>query len=238
MVRSYGRFGYLSSAEIYDPSIGAFTTTGGMPDFSEAPDYGSVPLPNGSALITRTAWTMLDGELYDPHKGTLTQIINSTARQTGPSTTLLMNGSVLMAGGDICDGDAPVANTALFDPSSGSFAAGAALIRAREDHTATLLSDGTVLMTGCWSIGGPGAATAEIYDPSVSGFTATGNMSAPRYLHTATLLKSGQVLIVGGVTRATQVPIGAVLLSSAELYTTAAVVPAPLLFSISNEEQN
>ena len=229
-----GRSGYLSSAEIYDPSTGSFTTTAGMTDRSEPPDYASVLLPNGSALITRTACAMIDGELYDPHNGTFTQIINSTARQTGPSTTLLTNGTVLIAGGDICDGDGAVANTSLFDTSTGSFAATATMIHARESHTATLLSDGTVLMTG-GSIGATGSATAELYDPSVDGFTTTGNMTAPRTLHTATLLRNGQVLILGGITRATQVPIGAVLLSSAELYTPAVLIPVPKLFSISGD---
>jgi len=231
-----GRSGYLSSAEIYDPSTGSFTITGGMADRSEAPDYASVLLPNGSALITRTACAMIDGELYDPHNGTFTQIINSTARQTGPSTTLLTNGTVLIAGGDICDGDGAVANTALFDTSTASVTANATMIHARESHTATLLSNGTVLMTG-GSIGGAGSATGEVYDPSVGGFTATGNMTAPRTLHTATLLRNGQVLILGGITRATQVPVGAVLLSSAELYTSAFLIPAPKLFSISDGGQ-
>jgi uncharacterized protein (TIGR03437 family) len=231
-----GSFGYLSSAEIYDPSTRSFATTGGMTDSSEPPDYASVLLPNGSALITRTACAMIDGELYDPRNGTFTQVINSTTRQTGPTTTLLINGSVLIAGGDICDGDGPVANTALFDSSTGNFAANATMTHARESHTATLLSDGTVLMTG-GSIGGANSATAEIYDPSVSVFAAIANMTAPRSGHTATLLKNGQVLIVGGITRATQVPIGAVLLSSAELYTSAVTVPAPKLFSISDDGQ-
>jgi hypothetical protein len=231
-----GSFGSQSSAEVYDPSSRSFATTGGMIASSEPLDYASVLLPSGSALITRTACEMIDGELYDPHNGTFTQVINSTMRQAGPTTTLLINGRVLIAGGDICEGDGPVANTALFDNSTWNFAANAAMIHAREFHTATLLSDGTVLMTG-GSIGGTNSATAEIYDPSVGVFTATANMTAPRSAHTATLLRNGQVLIVGGITRATQVPIGAVLLSSAELYTSAVLVPAPELFPISDDGQ-
>jgi hypothetical protein len=179
---------------------------------------------------------MIDGELYDPHNGTFTRVINSTTRQTGPTATLLINGSVLIAGGDICDGDGPVANTALFDNSTGNFAANATMIHAREFHTATLLSDGTVLMTG-GSIGGTSSATAEIYDPSIGVFTVAANMTGPRSDHTATLLSNGQVLLVGGIARATLVPIGAVLLSSAELYTSAVSISAPKLFSISDDGQ-
>ena len=51
------------NAELYDPSTGTITGAGSMSDLSEAPDYASVLLPNGRALITRTACAMIDGEL-------------------------------------------------------------------------------------------------------------------------------------------------------------------------------
>jgi hypothetical protein len=59
-------------------------------------------------------------------------------------------------------------------------------------HTATLLADGRVLITG------GGSATAEIYDPSSGRFTPTGSMHSARDKHSATLFRDGSVLIVGG----------------------------------------
>lgn len=65
---------------------------------------------------------------------------------------------------------------------------------ARTNHTATLLTDGTVLVAG-----GVGISSAEKYDSSLQRFTATtGGMSVTRYRHTATLLAGGKVLITGG----------------------------------------
>ena len=64
----------------------------------------------------------------------------------------------------------------------------------RDQHTATLLQNGLVLLTG----GVPGVPDAELYNPKTGAFKATGSMILGRYAHTATLLKDGRVLIAGG----------------------------------------
>ena len=76
---------------------------------------------------------------------------------------------------------------------------------AREQHTATLLPGGLVLVTGGlneggYRNGGRTYASAELYDPSTGTWSSTASMDSARYGHTATLLKNGWVLVAGGRT--------------------------------------
>jgi large repetitive protein len=68
---------------------------------------------------------------------------------------------------------------------------------ARAAHTATLLQNGKVLITGGFN-GTEVLATAELFDPATGIFTPTGSMTTPRFSHTATLLANGKVLVAGG----------------------------------------
>jgi N-acetylneuraminic acid mutarotase len=70
----------------------------------------------------------------------------------------------------------------------------------RMSQTATLLSNGKILIIGGDDGNGDSAlASAEIYDPADGSFTATANsMNEARYGHTATRLSNGKVLITGG----------------------------------------
>ena len=103
---------------------------------------------------------------------------------------------VLVAGGFGGSGVGDVATAELFDPATGAFAP-ACMTAAREGHTATLLANGKVLITG-GSTQSVGRADAELFDPTTGTFTATGPMATVRTFHTATLLSSGKVLIAGG----------------------------------------
>ena len=66
----------------------------------------------------------------------------------------------------------------------------------RVAHTATLLADGRVLITG-GEDNGSLLSSAEVYDPATGRFTATGKMRSARSWHAATLLGNGKVSISG-----------------------------------------
>ena len=68
---------------------------------------------------------------------------------------------------------------------------------ARGYHTATLLPNGQVLVTGGGDTSGL-LSSAELYDPLSGTWSATGSPNTGHILHTATLLPNGQVLVAGG----------------------------------------
>ena len=86
--------------------------------------------------------------------------------------------------------------------SSGTFTRTSDMTASRSLHSATLLSNGQVLVAGGASSSSLSEtailASAEVYDPSAGAFRAVGAMTTARRVHTATLLPDGRVLIVGG----------------------------------------
>jgi hypothetical protein len=80
----------------------------------------------------------------------------------------------------------------------------------RDRHTATLLSNGKVLVAGGISTGNQLLSSAEIYDPATGTWKPTGSTTTFRYWHSASLLANGWVLVSGGE--------GASPFASTELY--------------------
>jgi hypothetical protein len=233
--------GPLAGAELYDPSTGAFTNAGMM----TIPRSGSVAtlLSDGKVLIQggqTTGYTLvLGGEIYDPSAGTFSPTGGNTygvlLESTG-SASPLMNGKVLFilhTGEDTSD------KAAEYDPCAGAFTATGNMTALRYFSTATLLSDGRVLIAGLnYDSRGDGLAIshADLYDPAPGTFSATGNMLAPRTDHTATLLTDGTVLLAGGAAWFPGNPSRPFIdINTAEIYHPETSVPAPTLLSLSGD---
>ena len=67
-----------------------------------------------------------------------------------------------------------------FDPRTGRFAATAPMQERRSAHTATLLGDGRVLITGGTVREGSGRTRQKSFDPQTGTFTAVGRMTQAR----------------------------------------------------------
>jgi len=163
--------GPTATTELYDPVSGTFTATGSMSEArsghtatlladASTPNYGTVIIAGPDATA----------EAFDPATGTFSLVGNLLTAPGGSTATLRNDGTVLVAGGTritrlgrlevggynntlVCVYGATsvhvsLAATDLFAPESEGFTATGPLRVARASHTATLLADGTVLVTG------------------------------------------------------------------------------------------
>jgi N-acetylneuraminic acid mutarotase len=87
-------------------------------------------------------------------------------------------------------------NTFAF-AASGSWTVIANLHNARESHTATLLSNGNVVVAGGQGSGNV-IANTEVYSPTTRAWTTSGNLNTARASANAVLLSRGSVMVAGG----------------------------------------
>ncbi len=139
------------TAEIYDPSTGAFTATGDLTSIGgevyAIPGGVTTLLPDGRVFVAASN----NAEIYDPHSGTFTPTgpYADPSLVYGTTVTLLTNGKVLVTG--CAARTCSVGVTELFDPQSGTFGVtGPMMVKYFPDYgyTATLLTDGRVLFLG------------------------------------------------------------------------------------------
>src|SRR5438067_560530 len=202
------------SITISDPGAGAtagiFNSTANTLNAGNG-RYGhaAVRLLNGKVLIVGgiDGGTNNTADLYDPNGATFTPSAHTLdSGRVAAAATLLQNGTVLIAGGST-DGTAAnvVASAEIYDPATDTFTPALGMLgTARFGYAATLLADGSVLITGGEDSGGNTLQSTELFTPGANPAT-TGAFSAgtptlnhARFQHTATLLPNGKILLAGG----------------------------------------
>jgi N-acetylneuraminic acid mutarotase len=212
-------FSILGSAELYDPNTETWSITG-SPNTSRDTCTLTM-LPSGNVLLTggdgqSVPSTLNTAELYNPATGRWSYTGGFLNRRGGETVTLLSSGQVLVVGGYLYDSFNPphveVFNSAeLYDPATGKWNTTASLNTARSSHTATLLSDGKVLIVGGYD-GRDNLRSAELYDPGIldSAPTApriiTASVSGKKLFITGENFHAGAVILLNGEEQRTKQP--------------------------------
>jgi len=134
------------------------------------------------------------------------KVINTVGNRIKPidghTSTNLSDGRILLAGG--LELVTPTSGYVLdlfeiFDPQTQTFAQIPGVMQhPRASHSATLMSDGRVMLLGGMNEVGVIVGTGDIFDPATGVNTPIAVMSSPRATHTATLLADGRVFVAGG----------------------------------------
>ena len=177
-------------------------------------DATGTPTPTAEVYCATVSSNCLAGDL-----GTFKPANGMATARTGHTATLLPDATVLVAGGDDATaGFPPNASAEVYctgtsaicmAPDLGKFKAVGPMTTARTRHAATLLADGTVLVTGGEvNNAGTNSAAAEIYCAAAAGICTSPDvgtfkpvvpgMAIARSAHTVLRLQDGRVLVAGG----------------------------------------
>jgi hypothetical protein len=153
--------------------------------------FGATVLDDGRVLVVGNG---PGSDLYDPATGGWTTGAAPQHERYGQFVVKLLDGRVLMAGGQYDEGDHSTAE--IYDPVRNAWSWAPPMREKRTWGSAVTLRDGRVLVIG----GGVAATSSELFDPALSRWTHVA--SPPGLLRSGigppVLLRDGRVLVVGG----------------------------------------
>jgi hypothetical protein len=209
-----------NTTEVFDPSNASASDV--IPSEVPISAHAATRLSDGRVFVAGGAYTgirtIMTGswgndraEIFDPFRDEMQPIGRMSHACMNAQATVLADGRVLITGGVTTEKySAIVVNTVsekaeIFDPVTNAFKPVGPMRVARFGHTATLLGDGRVLITGGETLAPYPAwpeavATTEIFDPRTETFEPGPTMRTTRVRHTATRLVDGRVWIAGGLT--------------------------------------
>ncbi|MDQ6838478.1 MAG: kelch repeat-containing protein [Actinomycetota bacterium] len=139
-----------STAEIYDPAVGAFTGAGRMA--TGRAQQVAARLPDGSVVVAggggaNGLLALSSTGRFNPATGAWTTLANLAVAGTGAAATDLADGSVLVAGGQAVNqgSSSSLASAELFDPTRQTWRSAGRMSCPRSGLAAAPLSDGSAV---------------------------------------------------------------------------------------------
>ncbi|MEP7271618.1 MAG: kelch repeat-containing protein, partial [Acidobacteriota bacterium] len=192
----------------FGPTAEEFSTSWSLTGPLRIPRSGltATRLPSGLVLFvggrTLTALPTNATELFNPETGRWTNTSSTHVSRVGHSATFVATesgGYVLVVGGESASGEPTASTTAeMYDPVAGQWLDVPSPAFAHIDHSATILADGRILISGGRNELGAVTSNVEIFDPRQATWLRTSALNTPRSGHGAVLLADGRVLVVGG----------------------------------------
>jgi hypothetical protein len=170
IVGGYNGSKWLDTMAVYDPTAATMTKLTSKLKYARSL-HTADRLGDGKVLIVGgncgSSCTIASDELFDPQTNTLLTISHGTTPPFGHASAVLADGSLFVCGGEGSDLQRAMGFTGA--GSSAGWALLGNMKEGRDSHTATTLSDGSVLVVGGQSgyMGeyGPYVTTAERYHP-------------------------------------------------------------------------
>jgi N-acetylneuraminic acid mutarotase len=221
---------FHSRSELYNPANGIWVMTGPM----SAPRASHVAtvLQNGNVLISggnQGGFAYGLAQLYNVSTGSWENAGSMNNARWEHAAVLLPDGKVFVVGGVLENHINNATSSAeAYDPNTSTWTPRSAMGTAIASPTATLLSNGSVLVAGGRNSFGS-VSLAKIYYPSINQWYSVASMASSRCNHTSTSLSDGKVLIAGGTSS------GNAILSSVEIYSATQPPPVVTAPSIASE---
>ena len=176
-------------ARIYQPLTDSITDIPFSDEWITSSTTNLRKLNDGRVLIINNH---TGSYLFDPVTDTLKSTAFLSNHLGNFASTVLGNGKVLIAGGEV-----PGKPAKIYDPAIEGYVSIGAQLFYSDTLQAATLNNGNALLTG-GSSGSGRSVWSEIFNITDNSFTATSGLLHSRDGHSATLLQDGHVLVVGG----------------------------------------
>ena len=208
-----GGQGGQETCELYDVSTGLFTSTDSMKDARFY--HTSVTLADNKVLViggmTGLSGTLHTCEIYNPATETWARTGNMNYHRFYHTSTLLDDGRVLVAGGYgishaglLAQNESPayLDSCEIYDPGTETWSTTDSLAVARNQHGATLLSGGNVLVAGgmnkSWTYENESLDSVEIFDTGTDTWSEVASMNYKRDNVNVILMPDSKVFVSNG----------------------------------------